>query len=324
MSPDPRPAAANFEERMDRSQPSIGILTCSYRGDAEACRLLCRTIDRFAPWVEHRLIVPRKDLPLFLPLRGPRREVIAQEELQPGWLMQMPMPPPRWRRLLHLPRREMFLSLRGLPVRGWILQQMLKIAAVRDAAWDVVLHVDSDCVFFRELTREHLVQDGRVRFYRSPGAADMEPHRTWHRAAATLLGLPPQDYFGADYIDSFVVWQKTIVRGLTDRIESVSGRDWWTTLSRTLHFAEYILYGVYADRVMTEDPGHFATARSLGLSRWSEGFSDAAAETAFLASMGADQVACNIQSTLGLSAADRERLLGDLIAYAAAQGEAGA
>lgn len=304
---------------MTETAPTIGLLTCSYRGDFDSCRLLCETIDRFAPWIEHRLIVPKRDLPLFGPLASARRDVVPEEDLRPWWLMHLPLPGPKWRRLLHLPRREVFLSLRGMPVRGWILQQMLKIAAVRDGKWDVVLHVDSDCVFFRPLTREHLIKDGRVRFYRNPGAANMEPHNSWHRAAAQLLGLPPRDYFGADYIDSFIIWRKQIVREVTDRIEATTGKDWWTALSRTLHFAEYILYGIYVDQVRGADDGQYATARSLGMSRWSEGFADAAAEDAFIATMGADQVACNVQSTLGLSSEGRAAFLERLIAAAAAQ-----
>ena len=29
--------------------PTISLLTCSFRGDLEACRILCDSVDRFVP-----------------------------------------------------------------------------------------------------------------------------------------------------------------------------------------------------------------------------------------------------------------------------------
>ena len=300
--------------------PTVGILTCSYRGDLEPCQVLCRSIDRFAPQMEHLLVVPRHDVPLFAPLASSRRRVIAAEDVQPNWLINLPMPGPKWRKRLFLPRREVLLSLKSPPVRGWIAQQLRKLIIVRDAPWDVVLHVDSDNVFFRPLTYGHLVRDdGRVRLFQNPGASDMDPHRKWHQSAARLLGLPPTSYFGADYIDPFAIWQKKIVVGLTERISQATGLDWLVALARTPHFAEYILYGVFADHVMTEDPGHFPTAQSLGFARWEGSFSGAGDEADFLGKMRPFHVACNLQSTIGMTTVHRETMLATLIELGARQ-----
>jgi hypothetical protein len=54
------------------------------------------------------------------------------------------------------------------PVRGWILQQVIKLAAVAASGDDAVLVVDSDVEFVRPFTAEMFVRDGRVRFFRKP------------------------------------------------------------------------------------------------------------------------------------------------------------
>ncbi len=81
----------------------VELLTLSYRGDYEVCRLLCESVDRFVPAdIEHRLAVPRADLDLFASLANSRRRLIAQEDLLPNWFV----PVPRWLvRLVRLRRR---------------------------------------------------------------------------------------------------------------------------------------------------------------------------------------------------------------------------
>jgi hypothetical protein len=297
-----------------RTQPTVGILTCSYRGDFEPCLVLCRSVDRFAPEIEHWLVVPRADVALFAPLASSRRRVIAAEDVQPSWLINLPMPGPKWRKRLFLPRREVLLSLKSLPVRGWIAQQLRKLIVVHDAPFDIVLLVDSDNVFFRPLTLAHLVRDdGKIRFFRNPGASDVDTHHKWHQSAARLLGLPPTNYFGADYIDPFIVWQPKLVAALAKRISETTGADWLVALARTPHFAEYILYGVFADHVFEGDPGHYPTSQSLGFARWLESFSGEEDERQFLAAMRPHHVACNLQSTLGMTTEHRERMLAQLI-----------
>ena len=108
----------------DSDQLSASILTLSYSGDYEYCRVLCDSLREFAPdGVTQRLFVPTRDESLFSPLATPNTTIGSQDrDLLPYWLMKLPMPNPRIRRLLHLPRRNLYLNLRGKPVRGWIAQ----------------------------------------------------------------------------------------------------------------------------------------------------------------------------------------------------------
>lgn len=304
---------------MSGAAPSASLVTCSFSGDFDVCGLLCESVDRFVPeTIRHQLYVPRKDMPLFARFASPRRGIGAQEDLLPGWFWQVPMPSPRFRALLRLPRRNIYLTPYSAPVRGWIAQQIMKIAAASASETDIVVHVDSDNAFIRPLAMEDLWREGRTRLYRNPERVPLAGHRLWHSAAGALLGLPPDDFYGAEYIDQIVVWKRDVVRALTARIEAVAGRDWRIALARTPHFAEYILYGVFADRVLgLEQAGLFGAEKSLCLSRWSGAFSGADDEAAFLAAIEPQHVACLIQSTIAMTLDERRRLFERAAAIAA-------
>ncbi len=129
----------------------FAILTPSFRGDLERCRLLCASIDAFVDNLSaHYLLVEDRDLAVFKPLAGPRRRIIAESELFPSWLRSLPDP-------LSLGRRRVWTSpkalARGLaPLRGWHTQQLRKIAAPLVVDENVLLFADSDVVFLGPTT----------------------------------------------------------------------------------------------------------------------------------------------------------------------------
>ena len=303
------------------TQPlSASLVTCSFSGDFDVCRLLCESVDQFAPDVAHRLYVPAKDVALFAGLASPRRTVATQDSLLPRWFWKVPLPSQAWRRRLRLPRRNVYLTPYSLPVRGWIAQQIMKIAATEVADTEIVVHVDSDNALIRPLRREDLERGGRVRLYRNPEKVDQPSHRLWHAAAARLLGLPASDFHGAEYIDQLVVWRRSALLRMTARLSARAGVDWRVALARAPHFAEYILYGVFVDRVLgLEAAGHFAEPRSLCLSRWEGEFADAADEARFLAAIEPHHVACLIQSTIAMDLEARRAVFERARAAAARQ-----
>jgi len=301
--------------------PEANLITCSFRGDLDVCRMLCESIDRFVPaTIPHSLYVPRADLPLFADLASARRSVAAQEDLLPRWFVKLPMPGPKWRRRLHLPRRNLYVTPFSPPVRGWIAQQIMKIAATAHASAEIVAHIDSDNVFIRPLKLEHLARDGKVRIYRSPDRVDLETHRVWHETAGRLLGLPASRFYGAEYINPFVVWRRSVLQGMIARIEAETGRDWRIVLARTPHFAEYVLYGVFADQVMgLEAAGLMAEDFTLCHSRWGDEFAGAEDEETFIRSLRPEHVTCLIQSTIDTSMPRRQAIFDRVAALAAEQ-----
>jgi hypothetical protein len=89
-------------------------------------------------------------------------------------------------------------------MRGWLVQQLAKLAIAFVAQEDTLVHADSDIVLIRPLREESLTDgDGAVRLYRIPGAIDdrLPNHVPWPRNAEQHLGspsklLPLPDYVG--------------------------------------------------------------------------------------------------------------------------------
>lgn len=311
MRADPAP-------RMGDAMTRVSLLTLSFRGDLELCRLLCETTDRFVdPAISHVIAVPRADSPLFASLANDRRSIIAQEGLLPGWLIKLPLPSPAWRKRLLLPRRNVYLSLRGRPVRGWIAQQLMKIAAAAMSDADIVVHADSDAAFIRPTRPEDFLLDDKPRFLREPGAGESPMHAAWHRAASNLLGLAPSDYHGADYIDAgLVVWRRENVTRLIAHLQREGG-DWRARLVAAGEFSEYVLYGVFVDQVLGEQSQHTPTPLRQCLTLW-DASAAREAETA-INGLQPYQRAMAVQSTIALDDGARHALVESAIRKAAEQ-----
>ncbi len=299
------------------------IITLSFSRDFDCCRMLCDSIDRFAPAaINHRLFVPTPDLPLFSALANDRRSIGLEFDLMPRWLWKLPMPNPRLRNFLRLPRRNIYLSTCSLPVRGWIAQQIMKISAAANSPTEIIVHVDSDGVFIRPLTADMLARpDGKVRFYRHPQKSDLPTHQLWRETACRLLGLKLNSVDAGDYIDICVVWRRSVVRRMIARLEEVGGADWRKILARTPNFSEYTLYGLFVESLGIETAGHFRADKSQVHGIWTVEEEPACPEdeTKFVEALQPHHIACLIQSTMTMSFGARRSLLERVTAEAAKQ-----
>ena len=152
----------------------MAVMTKSFAPDFELCAALNRSVlDNTPDAVHHHVIVPRSDLKLFGRLAGPRTHIRREADLLPRTFVPMP-----FSIMVNLARPFP-------PVRGWILQQVIKLAAIAASEDDAVLVVDSDAEFIRPFTAEMFVRDGKVRFFRKPNQIDerLPRHMAWHRVA---------------------------------------------------------------------------------------------------------------------------------------------
>ncbi len=275
---------------------SLAIVTVTYAGDAALCRTLCESVDRHTdPSIPHYLIIDRWDHAVFESLQSDRRHLIAKEDILPRL----------WPTTIL--GRRFWLNPRTMPVRGWVLQQLAKLAHVAQLDVQAAMIVDSDVELVRTLSPDDFVRDGRVRMYARRGAAQLPTHYPWHRTAARLLDLPARDYFGADYITQIVLWSPEVVRALIQRIAGGWGAEWYLRVARRLQLSEYILYGVFAEHVQgphqdllyTDDTEFCHTLWTPeDLQRYRSGYD-------FGRAAAAHDVAFCIQSNLGLTEDER-------------------
>ncbi|WP_162788681.1 DUF6492 family protein [Amycolatopsis albispora] len=219
----------------------FAVLTPSYAPDAPLFEALHRSVLDHTDAVHH-VVVPPADRALFARFEGDRCRIWTYPELLP-------------KRYLATPKAGIWLNARRPwpPVRGWVLQQAVKLAAA--ARFDVraVLMMDSDVVLVRRTTAESFAVNGRIGLFRAENAvhAGMPRHVRWHAVARELLGLPPSPGLPLpDYVSPFNVWEPAVVRLLQERIQEVSGKSWLDLFTGRLHISEFVLYGVFADEVL--------------------------------------------------------------------------
>lgn len=227
----------------------LEVITPSYAPDVDLCRDLSASVRHHGgAAVHHTIVVPRRDLTLFGPLAGERTDVVCVDDYLTG-LHRLPG------NLWLNPRRPWF------PVRGWIAQQLVKLAAAAQSRSRLVLMVDSDIVFVRLFDAQTFTSaTGTPEFYRLDDAVDerLPRHVIWHEAARRLLGLPRHEGLPLpDYVSCPCVWEPEVVRSMLTRVEEVTSSPWRQAIGAEPHFSEMMLYGVYADEVCASDrPRH--------------------------------------------------------------------
>ena len=270
------------------------LVTVSYAADFERCALLVETARRYAD-LPHYIVVSRADFPRFSSLLGGRTRLVVIEDIWP------------WR-LVEVQRVRLWLSLYAPPMRGWILQQVVKLAAADFVGEEVLVFADSEVAFVRPFDASHVVDGaGRVRLYHCPGFGKTGRHLQWQRAAARLLGLEPR-FFGADYVGNIITWRRDTLLQLRERI-SAHHRDWRRAVCRRLDLSEYTLYGIFVESVLG-GAGHYPDEHHLCHALWTLDGDPTASLRNHLSTLGPSQVAVQIQSRLGIPVAVyREALL---------------
>ena len=289
----------------------VSLVTVSYRGDLELARALCRSVDDFLdPEIEHILVVSRADADLFAPLCSERRRIVLVEDVLPAGYHRIPAPQqirigPFRRRV-----RELWKAPSGL-ARGWIIQQIVKLAAPTFCDRQTIVFADSDIELLGDLPASRLLIGNRTRLYRVPGATtDSADHLRWHRSAARLLGLTETGYLGSDYIGNLISWRTDALHRLQERLQEVSGRRWDTVIARQSAFSEYILYGAFVEHVLGEDAsGHAFTEEDLVHAGWFYDLATPEGIAAFRSGMKPQHVAVAIQSTEGFTLDGRRALI---------------
>jgi hypothetical protein len=235
---------------------TFALITPSYAPDFQRCKLLCWTIKKFiASPIRHYIVVDQKDRALFQELADDRTIILTKEEILPSGIKRVPF----------FDKKNIWLNFKGrsprtLLLRGWLIQQIIKLAAAQYATEDVLVFVDSDVAFIDHFDLQSFVQGDRVRLFRVDHQTDHEGDgigKRWKDTAKQLLGLPPDLKCYDFYVSQIVTWRRDTLLKLYDQIEKVTGQDWLSALAGVTDLSEYALYGVFANYVLGEAAGHY-------------------------------------------------------------------
>jgi hypothetical protein len=279
---------------------SVAFVTVSYGPDRERCALLSRSMEEFAPSAEHLIVVDRADLELFKSLQKSNTTIVATEDVLPLWLRRFDI------RRIGL-RSNLWIQRRGRPVRGWLVQQLVKLALAKELTVDVLVHADSDVVLVRPFRISSVTdQVGRVRLVALPDAIDesMPKHVAWHRSAEELLGIDSRGLPMPDFITSLVPWKRQNAVALLEHVERNTGRHWLRALAAAWDVSEYTLYGRFVRDVLGESAGQYVTPSSLCHDYWTHAPLSAPELEVFFDGIGPDEVAVSITAKAGMRPAD--------------------
>lgn len=245
----------------------LSIVTSTYRGDLERCRLLCESIDRHVTGMErHYLLVEDADAALFAPFASARRVVVPESAILPRWLRPFPDPLDR--------RRRLWVHPFGLPLRGWHVQQLRRMAVASILDEDVMVSCDSDVVFVKPFDLSRFVSGTAVRFYRRSAdrhdvdARFRKDHEAWSKRAGELLAIREPQTTASGYITTLVAWRLDTLRAMNARIAHVSGRSPLRALVRSRAISECTIYGRFVDEVENRPDRHAAAENSFCRVYW--------------------------------------------------------
>lgn len=68
----------------------VAIITQSYKNDFRECKLLCESIDKFAPNIDHYIFVNDEDIEMFMCLQYGKHVVLKKSLVLPWFLIRVP------------------------------------------------------------------------------------------------------------------------------------------------------------------------------------------------------------------------------------------
>jgi hypothetical protein len=285
--------------------PSVAFVTVSHAADRDRCALLCRSLDALVPSYEHVIVVDRADEKQFRALGNTRTSVLVTEEVLPVWMRRVNL------RRFGV-RSNAWVQLRAKPVRGWLLQQLVKLAVPPVLDAEVVVHADSDVALVRPFEPGSLVREGgRVRLYAKPDgvAGGYRNEVLWHRAAERLLGLEATPLPLPDFVTSLVPWKRANATALLEHVQATTGRNWVRALANAWHVSEYTLYGRFVTDVLGDRAGQFVTSASLCKDYWLPVALSAEEVEAFLVELEPEVVSLSLTAKAGMATSSYEHVL---------------
>lgn len=213
---------------------TYAIITPSYVNDFERCKLLVESKRKFLKeYVVQYIVIDKSDINLFKQLESSQTKLLIKQNILPWWIIKLPF---------LLKNKTVWLSLKGNLLRGWIIQQMIKLAVSKYVSEDILVYMDSDEFFVKKTSFNDLfVEIEKLRLYRNDGGCDPK----WATTVADILSLEVSDCAKYSFVGHPVTWSRLKVLDLLDFIENKYKTDWYTVVSKYWNFSEYQLYGCY-------------------------------------------------------------------------------
>jgi hypothetical protein len=228
-------------------QFKFGIVTPSYAPDFKKCQILCWSIDKFiTSSFNHYIVVDSQDYQLFSQLKRTNRKIITKESILPWWIKRIPF----------FSKKNFWFSCKTLPLRGWLIQQIIKLSAAQYTNEEIIVFIDSDVGFIRPFDLQNFVNKDEVRLFKVTHKNNTSNPIEWDHSTSNLIGIPKINPAN-NYVGQVITWKRDNLLSLYQHIEKTTGQKWLEALCTSFHLSEYHLYGNFVDYILNDASGHY-------------------------------------------------------------------
>lgn len=244
---------------MITKEQKFALVTPSYAPDFQRCKLLAESVEIcLKDETKHYIVVDRRDYQLFKQIASNRIKLLVVEDILPSWIFRIPI------------MKKWWFSLKTIPIRNWILQQLVKMSIIDVIDEDIIVFADSDNVFIRPFEMKLILTNNtnlallKVNFHNK----DIEE---WQKAAKNLLGITRAVIPFATYTSNMIPWYRENVLKMRKQIEDVNQNHWICSVCTHWNISEYMIYGIFVEYVLgLESANHFLFDTELIKSNWNQ------------------------------------------------------
>lgn len=236
------------------------IVTPTFTLDYERCKRLVDSVERHVTGIQkHVLIVDAADRDRFADLERGRVELVTKESCLELKFRRFPL------------QKKWWVSRSTIPFRGWILQQVVKLAYAYNSDADAVVFADSDVMFVDDFDCARLWNGKALRFFRAQRRLHQytdNRHVNWYDHGVRVLGLDPDYRQTGAYIAQLNAMKPSVVRAMCHKIEYINKCSWQRFLLNCLDFSEFVLYGLHVESSPHALENHYFDDQQLCHSSW--------------------------------------------------------
>ena len=235
----------------------FALITPSYAPDFERCKLLVESVERcLLSDTKQYIIVDRRDVNLFKPLTSSKVHLLIVEDIIPPWIFKVPVFNGWW------------MSLRTLPVRNWMLQQLVKLSVCDAIDEEVLVFCDSDNAFIRPFDiKSCLMKANDLALLKVD--LNNKDTQSWINTSKKILGIEDKTFPPSTYVSNMISWYKPNILKMREHIEETHGTHWIQCICRYKNFSEYMLYGIFVDHILgLKEANHFYFDTQLMKPSW--------------------------------------------------------
>lgn len=241
---------------------SFAIVTPTYAPDFDRCRFLIESSQRFLRTSAiHYLVISKSDFPVFKTLVSDNVKLIVKEEVLPRRYVQLPF---------LIKNKSVWIDIKGRIIRGWIIQQIIKLSASNFTTEKNIIFMDSDEFFIRDThLNDFFIKNNRLRLFRS----NIPCLSLWASTISKLLGLELSVCQKCSYVGHPVTWDSDILCRLHSYLSFRHGDYWPFVITKHWHFSEYQLYGVFSEYLTDTSRYHYISEKEVSLMhKWSSNY----------------------------------------------------